>query len=161
MIVLRYVYVLALVVWLGGTFTIGAMVAPAAFAVLEGADPATGRVQAGSVVGEVLRRFRPIEWAAGATLLVSLVVMKLIGPRPLGFGVRIAIVATMLACSLVAGLLVDPEIGRMRTSGATAVSQLADDDARLRFGRLHGASTVLMGLTALGGLALCFWETRE
>lgn len=162
MIALRYAYVLALVVWLGGAIAIGMLAAPSAFAVLEANDPAAGRSQAGSVVGETLRRFRYVEWVAGATLLVTLVVMKLVGPRPLGFGARLAIVSVMLGCSLAAGLWIDPEAGRLRAAMGSPIDQLpASDERRQQFGRLHGASTALMGLTILGGLALCFWETRE
>ncbi len=35
MIALRYVYVVALAIWVGGLITIGSVVAPSAFAVLE------------------------------------------------------------------------------------------------------------------------------
>ena len=43
MLALRYVYVLALVVWLGGMVILGALVAPTVFQVLQSADPAGGR----------------------------------------------------------------------------------------------------------------------
>ena len=50
----------------------------------------------------------------------------------------------------------------MRTSVGVSISTLAPDDARrVRFGRLHGLSTLLMVVTTLGGLVLCYWETRE
>jgi Domain of unknown function (DUF4149) len=162
MIALRYVYVLALVVWLGGMITIGGVVAPAAFGALELLHAEAGRVEAASVVGEVLRRFKPVAWTAGATLLVTLVTMKLVGPRPQGFGLRIGIVSLMLASSLASGLWIDPEIGRLRDDVGQPMSTLTTGDARrVRFGRLHAASTALMGVAALGGLALCYWETRE
>ena len=38
MIALRYVYVVALAIWVGGLITIGSVVAPSAFAVLEAAS---------------------------------------------------------------------------------------------------------------------------
>lgn len=162
MIALRYVYVLALVLWLGGMITIGGVVAPAAFSVFEEGNPATGRLEAAAMVGEVLRRFHPLGWAAGATLLVTLIIMKLIGPRPRGFGLRIAIVSGMLAASLISGLWIDGEIAGLRSSIDVPVAMLpAGDPRRIRFGRLHGLSTALMGLAVAGGLALCYWETRE
>jgi uncharacterized membrane protein len=43
MFALRYVYVLALVVWLGGMLMLGAVVAPTTFQVLQASAPATGR----------------------------------------------------------------------------------------------------------------------
>ena len=57
MIVLRYLYVVALIVWVGGLVAAGAMVAPALFAVLPAeAGAAAGRALAGAAFGEVLRR---------------------------------------------------------------------------------------------------------
>ena len=53
---LRYVYVLALVMWLGGMAIAGLVVAPTTFGVLEAWNPSTGRVLAGEVFGAVLRR---------------------------------------------------------------------------------------------------------
>ena len=56
MFVLRYVYVVALVVWVGGLIVAGAFVAPALFGVLQAEAGTAGRVLAGAVFGEVLRR---------------------------------------------------------------------------------------------------------
>ncbi|HEY8535902.1 MAG TPA: DUF4149 domain-containing protein [Vicinamibacterales bacterium] len=162
MIALRYVYVLALVVWLGGTVTIGGVVAPAAFAALEAHDPAGGRTAAAVVVGEVLRRFRVVSWIALPALLVTLIAMKLVGPRPPGFGVRVAIVSVLIALSLISGLYIDPEIAALRRAAGVPMQELdAADPRRVRFNTLHGLSTALMTAGALGGLVLCFWETRE
>ncbi len=158
MIALRYVYVLALVVWVGGALTIGGVVAPSAFAVLDGGEPRL----AATLVGEVLRRFHHVAYAAGAILLSTLILMKVVGPRPLGFGIRLGLVGTMLGFTLVAGLFVDPWIAGMRAEIGVPVRTLAADDARrVRFGQLHGLSTALLAATVVGGLVLCYWETRE
>ena len=52
---LRYLYILALVVWLGGIVVAGAIVAPSIFGVLQEWNPIEGRVLAGRVFGEVLQ----------------------------------------------------------------------------------------------------------
>src|SRR5687768_17124390 len=57
MLALRYVYVLALVVWLGGMVLLGAVVAPATFQVLQSIEPIAGRALAGEVFGVTLARF--------------------------------------------------------------------------------------------------------
>ena len=50
----------------------------------------------------------------------------------------------------------------MRAEIGVPVSTLARDDARRAvFGRLHGLSTLLMGLTVAGGIALVYWDTRD
>jgi len=50
MAAVRYIYVLALVAWLGGMVTIGAVVAPVAFQSLEQRDPVDGRTRAATLV---------------------------------------------------------------------------------------------------------------
>jgi len=164
MVALRYIYVLALVVWLGGMITIGSVVAPAVFRTLEqtNTDSGAGRAQAASVVGEVLRQFHVVSYGAGIVLGASLVTMKLIGPRPVGYGARVMIVGLMLTASLVSGLVIDRRIADLRTTIGQPVSSLpAEDPRRVAFGRLHALSTSLMGIAVLGGLLLCYWETRE
>ena len=162
MTALRYAYVLALVIWLGGMIVIGAIVAPATFHALEQGDAVAGRARAATVVGEVLGRFHVVSYVAGVVLLTGLIVMKLVGPRPPGFGVRLAIVATMLLSSLLSGFVVDPRIGALRDAiGAPVATLAATDPRRAAFGRLHALSTSLMAVAALGGLALCYWETCE
>jgi len=164
MVALRYIYVLALVVWLGGMITIGSVVAPAVFRTMEqtNTDSSAGRALAASVVGEVLRQFRVVSYGAGIVLGASLVTMKLIGPRPLGFGARLTIVGLMLTASLISGMVVDRRIADLRTSIGQPVSSLPSEDPRRgAFGRLHALSTSLMGIAVAGGLLLCYWETRE
>lgn len=162
MIALRYVYVVALAIWVGGLITLGSIVAPSAFAVLEPEVGAAQQSLAAMLVGEVLRRFHLVGYVAGALLLSTLLLMKVVGPRPTGFGVRLVMVTAMLAVTLVTGLWVDPQIASMRASIGMPIGTLAPDDARrAQFGRLHGLSTTLMAMTVLGGLVLCYWETRE
>jgi hypothetical protein len=162
MTALRYAYVLALVVWLGGMVTIASVVAPATFSALERIEPASGRTRAAAVIGEVLRRFRLVGYASGVVLLTTLALMKVVGPRPLGFGRRLVIVGTMLAVNVVSGLVVDPAIARRREALGAPVASLAPaDPRRVAFGRLHAVSTALMGVGMFGGLLLCYWETRE
>jgi len=103
---LRYVYILALVVWLGGMVVLGAVVAPATFQVLQASAPATGRELGGAVFTAILERFHYIAYASGVLLLVTLAAMALLGPRPSGLGARTALVAAMLAVALYSGFIV-------------------------------------------------------
>ena len=162
MIALRYVYVLVLAVWLGGMVILGTLAAPATFDVLQQQQPTTGRVTAGAVFGEMLRRFHIVAYAAGGLLLACLAGMAMLGPRPVGFGVRVGIVVVMLVLSLYSGLVVSRQLERLQLDIDGPVSALAlDDPRRGRFGRLHGVSMALMMLTAMGGLALLYWEARS
>ena len=74
---LRYLYILALVVWLGGIVVAGAIVAPSIFGVLQEWNPVEGRVLAGRVFGEVLNRLHWLAYAMGSVMFVALPL-----PRP-------------------------------------------------------------------------------
>jgi putative copper export protein len=161
-ILLRYIHALALAVWLGGMLVTGALVAPATFDVLQGRDPLAGRVAAGAVFGEVLRRLHLVAYAAGGTLIVTLVGMALVGPRPSSFSLRLAIAGAMLAVALTSGVAVSGRIASLQHQIAGPVSALQDGDPRRgAFGRLHAISTALMVVNVVGGLALLYWEAAR
>src|SRR5690349_16899364 len=103
MLALRYVYLLALVVWLGGMVLLGAIVAPATFQVLQASAPDTGRALAGELFGVMLHRFHYVAYAAGAIMFITLAIMAILGPRPAGFAIRMAIIAIMLGVALYSG----------------------------------------------------------
>lgn len=175
MLGLRYIYVLSLAIWVGGTIAIGGIAAPATFASLTSHDPAAiptaaaavgdlagGRLLAGIVFGEVLRRFYLASYAAGGALLLSLIVMALLGPRPAGFLIRAGIAFVMLALTVYAGVILAAQITALQKEIGVSVASLpAGDPRRIEFGQLHGLSTLLMALTGVGGLALLYWEARE
>jgi uncharacterized membrane protein len=160
--VLRYLYILALVVWLGGMVVAGAVVAPAIFSVIEASDPATGRVLAGRVFGNVLDRFHLVAYAAGGLMLVTLTLQRVVGPRPAAFGVRAGLIACMLAATLYSGLVNSPRIDALQSAVDGPIDRLAPEDARrMAFDRLHGLATMLLAATAVAGLLLLVWESRE
>jgi uncharacterized membrane protein len=162
MLVLRYVYILTLVVWLGGIVTLGALVAPTTFQTLEARDPVAGRELGGELFGSILARFHYVAYAAGVVLLVSLFMMRLLGPRPPAFGVRATLIAAMLSAALYSGLVVSPQINAVQQEAGGLPSRLPSSDARrVRFDELHVLSTRLMLLAMAGALVLLYWEARE
>jgi hypothetical protein len=162
MVVLRYLYVLALVIWIGGLVVAGAIVAPAVFDVLQNGTAPDGRVLAGAVVGEVLRRLHLMACAMAAAMLIALALQRVLGPRPINFGIRAAIVGTMLAVTIVSGSVISPRVEAIARSLDGPVASLpAGDTRRTEFFRLHGWSNLLLAVTALGGLVLLWWEARE
>ena len=162
MLALRYVYVLALVVWLGGMVILGAVVAPTTFQVLQTSVPATGRELAGAVFGATLARFHYVAYAAGGLLLVTLAAMRVLGPRPANVGVRSIIAAVMLAVALYSGMVVLRQIDAVQVEAGGLPSRLAaGDDRRIRFDALHLLSTRLMFFNIFAALVLLYWEARE
>lgn len=162
MILLRYLYILALVLWLGGMVVAGGVVAPSLFGVLESWNAQEGRVLAGRVFGEVLQRLYWLGYAMAGVMFVSLTLHRLLGARPIKYGVRAIILAAMVTCTLVADYHVGPQVATIQARVAGPVSMLTDGDPiRAEFNRLHGLANLLMGFTVFGGLALLFWEARE
>ena len=94
-----------------------------------------GIITIGAIVSPVsdagLRRFFLTSYVAGALVLTTLFGMALLGPRPSGFFARFAVAVGMFAVTLYAGL------------------------------ELRSLSLNLLVLTAIGGLALLFWEARD
>ena len=162
MLALRLVYVLALSVWLGGMTILGAIVAPTIFQTLQSADHESGRALAGVAFGAMLARFHYVAYACGALLLVSLVVIALLGPRPRHFAIRCGLITGMLLVSLYSGFVVLGEIDAIQTEVGTLPSRLPEGDPRrVRFDELHLLSTRLMMVDLIGALALLYWEARE
>jgi uncharacterized membrane protein len=162
MILLRYLYVVALVLWVGGLIVAGALVAPSVFGVLQAWNVLQGRVLAGQVFGEVLMRLTWLSYAMGAVMFVTLTLHRLLGARPLQYGIRVGIMGVMLVMMVVTGFYLIPEVDAIQAQVAGPMSELPDTDPRrLEFNRLHGLSNILFSITAIGGLALCWWEARE
>jgi uncharacterized membrane protein len=94
-----------------------------------------GIITIGTIVSPVsdavLHRFYSASYLAGGLVLTTLFGMALLGPRPSGFFARFMVAVAMFAITLYAGL------------------------------ELRSLSLNLLALTALGGLALLFWEARD
>jgi uncharacterized membrane protein len=162
MLAIRYVALMALVVWLGGMVILGLIVAPSTFGVLQASDPANGRMLAGAVFGTILRRFHLVAYGCGAILFVTLFVMKFVGPPPQAFVIRAAIVFVMLLLAAYSGVFVTRGIEAVQSQISGPVSRLPETDPRrVRFDRLHRTSTMLMTINMGLGLVLLFWYVRE
>jgi len=162
MVLLRYLYVVALVIWVGGLVVAGAVVAPSVFGVLQAWNASEGRVLAGQVFGTVLMRLAWLSYAMAAVMFVTLTLHRLLGARPLNYGIRVGIMAVMLLMMMAMGFYIIPQVNEIQAGVSGPMSQLAaTDPKRMEFDRLHGLSNILFSITAIGGLALCWWEARE
>lgn len=162
MLGLRYVALIALVLWIGGLVALGGIAFPAAFDVTAAWHVPNSQMLAGALVGTMLGRFQAVSWTAGGVLLLTLIARAILGPRPRRFAWRAAVVTVMLAVSVYAGLVVDARVARLGASLGVPPSSLPATDARrIEFGRLHGLATGLQMIPLLGGLALMYWELKE
>lgn len=162
MLALRYVCLLALTLWVGGLVVLGAIAAPSIFDVLDLRQAADGRLLAGAIFGETLRRFHLLSYGCGAVVLGALIARAVLGPRPTRFAFRLALAAVMLAAAAYSGLVVSPRIARAQAQIGVAASSLPANDARrIDFGQMHRTSAALQIVPVVGGLMLLFWEIKE
>jgi hypothetical protein len=162
MLALRYAALVAAALWVGGLVVLGAVAAPSAFDTIAARGLSDGRVVAGAVVGEALRRFHLLSYACGAIIIGSLLVRAALGPRPAHFAARFGIACAMLATSLVSGIVISGriEVARLEAGGAPSALP-AGDPRRAAFGRLHAVSTLLQLVPVAGGLALLYRELAD
>ncbi len=126
MIFIRYLALVALVVWVGGMVILGLLVAPQTFRVLQASNPADGRILAGALFGAILRQFHLVAYACGAVLFVCLFAMKFLGPPPHAFVARVALVVIMLALTLYSGVPVTRELAHVQSQVSGPISQLLE-----------------------------------
>jgi uncharacterized membrane protein len=134
-ILLRYLYVLALVAWLGGMIVLAGLAAPSIFSVLDQQTVAGGRLLADAVLDDIARKFHLAAYLCGTVMLATLMGMRLLGPKPMHFAARLATVAGLCAIAVYAGLGVPNQFGRR--------------------------PTLLLMINMVGGLSLLYWEARE
>src|SRR4030095_6617736 len=124
MVLLRYLYVVALVVWVGGLVVAGALVAPSVFGVLQAWNASEGRVLAGQVFGEVLLRLTWLSYAMGAAMFITLTLHRLLGARPVKYGIRVGIMALMLMMMMITGFYLIPEVDSIQAQVSGPISEL-------------------------------------
>lgn len=162
MLVLRYAGLVALTLWVGGLVALGGLAAPATFEVLAASHVTGDRQLAGAIFGETLRRFHLLGYLCGGVLIVTLLGRGILGPRPSRFALRLGLAGAMGLSMLASGLMVSPRIAQLQSTIAAAPSTLAEADSRrVRFGRLHAASSGLLLVPVLGGFFLLYREMRD
>ncbi|HZP43824.1 MAG TPA: DUF4149 domain-containing protein [Candidatus Binatia bacterium] len=147
--VVRFVYLLALAVWVGEIVFFSFVGAPTIFAVLE-------RTRAGDVTSAIFPRYYALAVACGAVAVVGAFLLGRGAVRP-GLW-RTAVVALLLGlgATLWAARVVQPRAAALRAAMHAAP---ADAPVRLEFGRLHrtavllNAGALVAGLVALGASA--------
>ena len=162
MLALRYTSLVALAIWVGGLLGLGAVAAPAIFDTIAAQRTPDGRVLAGAIFGEVLRRFHLVMYGCGIVVFLTLGTRAILGPRPRRFALRTALALAMLVFVLYSGLVVSPRIAQLQQEVRVAPSSLPEaNPRRAEFGSLHRQSTTLLMFQVVGGLALMLFEMRE
>jgi len=152
---LRYLMVLALIVWLGGLIFFAFAVAPAAFAVLP------SRHLAGNVVGRSIAILHWMGIISGFIFLGSSVFYsQLTRGTPHLFAARNIIIVIMLMLTLISQFGIIPRMDTVRASLGEIDSVPPDNPARVQFDALHVWSTRVEGGVLLLGLLAAYLTTN-
>lgn len=129
--------------WLGAVVLFGAIVAPAAFAVLP------SRTLAGALVGRILPALFISGMMVGALVAVS--ARGAAGRRRVG---RLITGGLLVASCIVAHFVIGGRIEGVRASAGASLDELpTNHPLRVTFGRLHGLSVAGLGLAALAAVS--------
>ena len=134
---------LALALWVGGTLVV-VLAAPVVFGRIASRDAA------GSIFGEILRRFEAVKQVLSLVLVVSVFVGLEKQSAP-GRAEITAIVCIFLAVAtnVYLSMVLRPRMNYFRMKVASFDTAATDDPFRLRFDALHRRSTRIMTLGAL------------
>lgn len=133
-----------LTVWVGGMWTVGYIVAPTLFAMLD------NRMLAGSIAGHLFTVMSYVGLVCGGLLLLNLA---------LEYGVKLfkqwrgLVLVGMLLIICIGQFILQPQMASLRAAGLSGANVHA-------FARMHGISQVLFLLASLGGLALVMFGVR-
>ncbi len=142
----------ALILWVGGLFSLTILAAPAIF------QTAPSRESAGRTFGLILKRFHRLGWGCGAAILLAGGI-RYTGraDNQLYFAeyTRYLLDLLMLGLSLYTGLILSGRLEKLRARMAEGVDRVGKDDPRrVEFNRLHRQSTGLTAFLLLLGLAM-------
>jgi hypothetical protein len=140
--VVRFLYLLALGVWIGEVAFFSFVVAPSVFGVLPSSD-------AGRVVGAIFPRYYLLGGVLATLALACALVLGRQAPLARAWTVAAVAIAIGLASTVYAGTVVHPHAQRVRAAAEARNEAPASVEA---FRRAHALAMILNSLALLGGL---------
>jgi len=134
-----------LTIWVGGMWTIGYIVAPVLFSLLE------DRAMAGSIAGQLFSIMSYIGLLSGVLLLAGLLFLS--GKQALQAW-RGWLLMGMLVIVVIGEFVLQPKMAVLRAAGL-------DGETVSQFARLHGSAAILFLLNSLAGLALIIFGVGD
>jgi hypothetical protein len=147
MILLIFIYLLALVCWLGSIIFFSFFTAPVVFTVL-------ARPDAGKVVSVIFPRYYILGYVAGGVAFILAMYLLVLNRGHRGWWLaNVLAIGIAIACTIYAGTVVRPRVDAIRT-----VSEEANPDpaTKAEFDNLHHLSVRLNGAVLLLDLVALF-----
>jgi len=148
---LRFLMLLALVVWIGGLIFFAFVLAPTAFQVLPNTH------LAGNVVGRALNKLHWIAIISGLLFLISSLLYSYLAQGTAHvFAMRHMLICLMLVLTLFSQFWIMPRMDTLRAQVGDFASVPLTDPARVQFDALHVWSTRVESAVLLFGLVAVY-----
>ena len=151
-VILRFLYLLSLVFWIGSIFFFSFSAAPSIFKVLP-------KQMAGDLVTDIFPKYYLISYVCGVVAIATSLLSWLTGSHSstVSYLLRVAILVIMLGLSIFAGTVIRPQALEIRTE----MRNVVEDSPRYielqnRFNSLHKRSVLLNSIVFLLGIAIVF-----
>jgi uncharacterized membrane protein len=148
--IVKWLYLAALIVWLGEIVFFSFVVAPAIFRTLPTAD-------AGRAVGAVFPLYYRLGYVCGGALLLTTLVLMGGAVSRAWWGVNAVLAALMLGATLYAGVVIQPRVSELRPQ---IHDPAAPPTAKEEFDRLHRLAVQLNGAVLLCGVVVSIITAR-
>ncbi|MFO1520169.1 MAG: DUF4149 domain-containing protein [bacterium] len=142
---LNVVYLLSLALWVGSIFFLSFFTAPTLFRELP-------REIAGDFISKLFPQYYMLGYATLAITSITLALRGLL-EKPFPW-IRLGLLLGMLACTLYAGIQIQPKAHLLRTVLRTLEDTPEKDAKQAEFNRLHKTSVILNSIVLLSGFVV-------
>jgi uncharacterized membrane protein len=151
-VILRFLYLLSIIFWIGTLFFFSSSVAPSIFKTLP-------RQMAGEVISGIFPKYYLVAYICGGIALITSILSWLTGSHSSGISylLRVVILAIMVGLAIFAGAVIRPQALDVRAQMRT----LSEDSPQYgglqtRFNKLHRQSVIINSVVFLLGFAIIF-----
>jgi hypothetical protein len=147
---LRFLYLLSLIFWLGSIFFFSFIGAGSAFKILP-------REMAGDLVADIFPKYYLVAYVCGAVALLTTIINWVAGYTTSGvvYTLKIALLFIMLGLSVYAGTIITPNAHELRMEMRTLSSEVPRyNEVQRNFSSLHKQSVVINSVIFLLGFVI-------
>ncbi len=151
-VILRFLYLLSIVFWIGTMFFFSSSVAPSVFKILP-------RQMAGEMISAIFPKYYLVAYICGGIALITSILSWLIESHSSGilYLSRIVILAIMVGLAIFAGAVIRPQALEVRAQMRSLVEDSPQyREVQARFNKLHRYSVVINSVVFLLGFAIIF-----
>jgi uncharacterized protein DUF4149 len=151
-VILRFLYLLSLVFWIGSIFFFSSSTAPSIFKILP-------RQMAGDVITDIFPKYYLIAYICGGIAIITSILSWFTGIHLSGVSylLRIIILVIMLGLAIFAGAVIRPQALEVRAQMRSLVENSPQyGEVQTRFNKLHRQSVIINSVVFLLGFAIVF-----